>query len=316
MNNILNASISLKDLLNLVVDKNTEIKSLEFDSMLNIYINFMTGKVRPDTLTYYEDNLKQVFKFFKMTGIYETKYIDQELIDRYIKWEHAQGNKTITINKRMGILKTALKRLEECNLLTYPNFKFEKLKEQKTQIQVISKPDLKKIIEHLKYMSVEHQVMIQLLLGTGIRRNELVNIKTANINFEKKTIYLDFTKSGKPRYIYINFNDEIIDLIKKLIEMRKCKKNPYLFASGDTHIDKKSVSSMLDKLRKDLDIDILSSHKFRHLYATELLKNGADIYTVKELLGHQDLEMTKRYLDFTNDEIKNNNQKFNPFKNL
>lgn len=98
--------------------------------------------------------------------------------------------------------------------------------------------------------------------------------------------------------------------------MKKCKKNPYLFASGDTHIDKKSVSSMLDKLRKDLDIDILSSHKFRHLYATELLKNGADIYMVKELLGHQDLEMTQRYLDFTNDEIKNNNQKFNPFKNL
>lgn len=88
-----------------------------------------------------------------------------------------------------------------------------------------------------------------------------------------------------------------------------------MFAKGDSHIDKITVSSMLTKLKKDLDIDILSSHKFRHLYATQLLKNGADIFTVKELLGHKDLKITQRYLDFTNDEIKKNNFKYNPLNN-
>lgn len=316
MNNILDTNISVMDILNIVANKNSEQKSLEFNNLIEVYINLMRSKVRPDTLNYYRENLNLVFKFFKLEGIFETKYIDQRLIDKYISWEKSQGNKNQTINKRIGILKTALKRLEECDLITYPNFKFAKLKETQTKIQVISKPDLKKILDHLKDMKLEHQVMIHLLLGTGIRRNELVNIKVANINFEQKTIYLDFTKSGKPRYIYINFNDEIIDLIKELIAKNKCKENPYLFAIGDEHIDKKSVSSMLLKLKRDLDIDILSSHKFRHLYATELLKNGADIFTVKELLGHQDLEMTQRYLDFTNEEIKNNNLKYNPFKNL
>lgn len=73
---------------------------------------------------------------------------------------------------------------------------------------------------------------------------------------------------------------------------------------------------MLYKLKKDLKIDILSAHKFRHLYATQLLRNGADIYTVKELLGHQKLENTQRYLDLTNEEIKRNNFKYNPLKNF
>lgn len=77
-----------------------------------------------------------------------------------------------------------------------------------------------------------------------------------------------------------------------------------------------TVSSMLYKLKKDLKIDILSAHKFRHLYATQLLRNGADIYTVKELLGHQKLENTQRYLDLTNEEIKRNNFKYNPLKNF
>ena len=61
---------------------------------------------------------------------------------------------------------------------------------------------------------------------------------------------------------------------------------------------------------------VLSSHKFRHLYATELLKNGADIMSVKELLGHSDLKMTQRYLDFTKEDLKKSNMLFNPLKNL
>ena len=163
-------------------------------------------------------------------------------------------------------------------------------------------------------MKLSHQLMIYLLIGTGIRRNELVNIKISNINFKTKSIYLEFTKSGKPRYCY--FNDKIEQLILKQIENNRSIKNPYLFALGDGHISKQSVTSMLFKLKKDLNIDVLSSHKFRHLYATQLLKNGADIFTVKELLGHANLKMTQRYLDFTNEEIKENNFKYNPLNNL
>ena len=62
---------------------------------------------------------------------------------------------------------------------------------------------------------------------------------------------------------------------------------------------------MLNKLKKDLNIDILSPHRFRHLYATQLL-----------LMGHQRLEITQRYIDFTNEEIKQNNFKYNPLKNF
>ena len=134
------------------------------------------------------------------------------------------------------------------------------------------------------------------------------------ISINENRITLDFTKTGKPRYCY--FDSKIESLILKQIELNKSTKNPYLFALGEGHIDKQSVSSMLFKLKKDLGIDILSTHKLRHLYATQLLKNGADIYSVKELLGHQDLEMTQRYLDFTNEEIKKNNFKYNPLNNL
>lgn len=136
-----------------------------------------------------------------------------------------------------------------------------------------------------------------------------------NDNIINKSIYLEFTKCGKPRYCY--FGDKLETLLKKLIQENGSSSNPYLFPVGEnSDMDKQSITSMLHKLKRDLKIDVLSSHKFRHLYATALLKNGADIFTVKQLLGHAKLENTQRYLDFTNEELKQNNFRFNPLNNF
>ncbi len=311
--NILDQSISILDVLSLVTKKQ-QIKSMELYASLTLYIKIMEPYVRPDTLIYYQENMDLVFKFFRLNDITETKQINQNIIDKFIKWSFANNNKAATINKRIGILQTMLRRLEEANAINAPVFKYTKLKETKIKIEPVKKEDVKKILSQIDKMSISHQLMLYLLIATGIRRNELVHIKIENINFKSHSIYLDFTKSGKPRYCY--FDEKIEFLIRKQMENIKATTNPYLFALGSGHVDKQSVSSMLYKLKHDLGIDVLSSHKLRHFYATELLKNGADIYTVKELLGHSDLEMTQRYLDFTNEEIKENNFKYNPIKNL
>lgn len=313
-NNILNTNISLEDILSLAVKKKDSIKSMELKAFINLFIKIIEPTARPDSLIYYQENLKLIFDFFIFNGVYETKDINQNIIDKFIKYSISRKNKPTTINKRMSILHTALKRLNDLDLVDIPNYKYKKMKETPTKITPVKMEDIKLILKQIDSMKISHQLMIYLLIGTGIRRNELVNIKVENINFIDKTIYLDFTKSGKPRYCY--FNEKIEQLILKQIEINKSTKNPYLFALGDGHVNKQSVTSMLFKLKRDLNIDVLSSHKLRHLYATQLLKNGADLYTIKELLGHSSLKMTQRYLDYTNEEIKENNFKYNPLNNL
>lgn len=313
MSNILNTNISIEDILSLV-SKKQEIKSMELNAFINLFLKITEPIARPDSIIYYKENLKLTCNFFIANGVYETKDINQAVIDKFIRFSLSRKNKPATINKRMNILQTAFKRLNDLNLIDIPFYKYTKLKETPTKIEVIKMEDLKTILDQIEQMKLTHQLMIYLLIGTGIRRNELVHIKVENINFKNKTIYLDFTKTGKPRYCY--FNEKIEELILKQIEQNHSIKNPYLFAKGDSHIDKQSVSSMLFKLKRDLNIDVLSSHKFRHLYATQLLKNGADIFTVKELLGHANIKMTQRYIDFDNEEIKKNNFKYNPLTNL
>lgn len=313
MNNILNTNITIEDILSLAVKKK-DIKSMELNAFTNLFLKVIEPTTRPDSIIYYKENLKLIFDFFILNNVFETKDINQDIIDKYVRFSISRNNKPATINKRIGILTTSLNRLSELNIIDKPFYKYKRIKETPTKIEPIKLEDLKTILNQIENMKLSHQLMIYLLIGTGIRRNELVNIKISNINFKTKSIYLEFTKSGKPRYCY--FNDKIEQLILKQIENNRSIKNPYLFALEDGHISKQSVTSMLFKLKKDLNIDVLSSHKFRHLYATQLLKNGADIFTVKELLGHANLKMTQRYLDFTNEEIKENNFKYNPLNNL
>lgn len=312
-NNILNKSISLNDIFSLLINQEKEIKSMELYAVLSLYTKMQESKVRPDTLEAYNDHIPNMIKFFNSCGAYETKHISQSLIEKYVRYSLNIGNKNITINKRIGMFTAMLKRVAKAGVITMPAYEYENLKEQEAKIEIIQKEDIIKILKQIDSMKLTHQVIIYLLLSTGIRRNEIVNIKMENINFKNKSIYLDFTKSGKPRYCY--FSDKLESLLKELT-LKNDSENPYLFQHGTTHIDKQTISSMLFKLKKDLGIDVLSSHKFRHLYATQLLKNGADIYTVKQLLGHSKLENTQRYLDFTNEELKENNFKYNPLNNF
>lgn len=314
--NNLKTSISLEDVFSLFTSKNQEFKSMELNALLQQYIKMQASKVRPDTLNMYQDHLGDMIDFFYAHGVYETKHINQAIIDKFINYSKSRNNKNITINKRIGLLTAMLKRTAEAGLITQPEYKYQKLKETITKIEIISPESVKKILSQIDSMKLEHQVIIYLLLSTGIRRNEVVHIKMQNINFRNKSIYLDYTKTGKPRFCY--FAEKLEQLLYTLVSKNKLKDpdNPYLLQYHGNHIDKMTISSMLYKLKRDLDIDILSSHKFRHLYATQLLKNGADIFTVKELMGHQKLEITQRYLDFTNEEIKQNNFKYNPLKNF
>lgn len=308
-----NQSITIEDVFTLFTAKQQAFKSMELYALLEVYIQMQKPKVRPDTLISYRDHLEDMIRFFNACGAYESKHINQSVIDRYVRFSQNAHNKNITINKRMGMFTAMLKRTAKVDLITMPRYEFQKLKETPAKIEVIQKDDIMKILSQIDTMKLSHQIILYLLISTGIRRNEIVNIKTQNINFKHKTIYLEFTKSGKPRYCY--FGAKLEALIKKQIEKNN-PENPYLFQHRDTHIDKGTVSSMIFKLKNDLSIDVLSAHKFRHLYATQLLKNGADIFTVKELLGHQRLEITQRYLDFTNEELKQNNFKYNPLTNF
>lgn len=151
--------------------------------------------------------------------------------------------------------------------------------------------------------NLRDKIIIYLLNETGIRLNELVNLKTKNIDLETNTIHLDFTKTGVPRDVY--FTNET----KKYIELylNKVEPNAFFFQNLVDHkpMQKVTVNKLLARIQRELGIEqSISAHKWRHSLATELMNSSIPLKEIQNVLGHTELNTTQKYLHSNQEKTK------------
>jgi site-specific recombinase XerD len=134
--------------------------------------------------------------------------------------------------------------------------------------------------------------IVHLILNSGLRISELVNIKLTNIYLNKKKLIV-IGKGNKQREIPLN--DEAIKTIKEAIDNRATYKystnSPYLFISSKgIQLNTFSVERIFNKYSKTI-----TPHTLRHIFATNFLESGGDIRTLQQILGHVSLETTMIY---------------------
>lgn len=307
MNDILNTQIKLKDILELFTNQEPT-KDMNINDGIKLFLDDKRLYSRAGTINYYLTNFELISTFFKNKNIILISEINSNVLTDMIFYFRGRNNKNISINKRIKMLLSMIKFLELNDLITPLDLKFKPLPEEKTKIDVVDMDDMRSIISYLPSLNVRSRTIVLLLFTTGIRTSELINIENSNIDFKNNTIYLKFTKNKAPRYT--PFLPVLSPLLKQLININNGSK--WLFQENDTHITAYAVKSLLRRIKKTLNIETLSAHKLRHLYATTLLKSGSDIKSVSLLLGHKSTRMTERYLDITDTDIFEKNKVFNP----
>ncbi|MEN8964641.1 MAG: tyrosine-type recombinase/integrase, partial [Polaribacter sp.] len=159
--------------------------------------------------------------------------------------------------------------------------------------------------EEDNFTSLRNKLLIELLYSTGIRRIELINLKERDINLIDKTIKV-LGKRNKERYVPLLAS--VIQLLKSYQEEKNkiSVKSEYLFITSKGNkiyetlvyrIINSYFSRVSEKVKK-------SPHILRHSFATHLLNEGADLNSVKELLGHSSLASTQVYTHNSLDAIK------------
>lgn len=306
MNNILTKQISLNEVLSLFHQE--EDRDIYIRDAINLFLQHKRIYNRQGTIDYYTYNFKMVVEFLEAKGIYTVRSIDKQAIESLVLYFKGRGNKNISVNKRVNILLTLIRFCYDNNLVNHMNISYKKLAEEETKIEIVDLEDMKKIINYLPSLCTRSQVIVLILFTTGIRTSELINIESANIDFKNLLIYLKFTKTKQARYVPIL--QSVAYKLQELVTSNNGSK--WLFPEKDNHITALAVKSLLRRLKKALNIEVLSAHKLRHLYATSLLKQGTDIKTVSRLLGHKSIRMTERYIDLTDVEIYEKNRINNP----
>ena len=290
--------------------------SLTIINGFNIWLTFTQAQLSQDTYKYYLKHFKCLKDFFQNNNIEYFDQITTYTFDAIIVFLKNKGLSNTTINKHITTLKICINFLNERKLTNVYVPKKIKLPETQPKIEIIEMEVLKEILIYLDQNKNKNmKLCFLLMLTTGIRRTELTKIKVNNIDLKNGQIYLEDTKNHKPRMIYI-ITDEIKDLITELENQIPNQK--FLFYSSKTngYVTPNTVSSYFAKIKKDLELKTLSPHKLRHTYATMLINNGADMNSVRLLLGHSTLNMTQRYIQMTNNKLKNINNKFNPLNDL
>ena len=287
-------------------------KALEFKTYLLI-----DKKYSNETINSYMNDLYKYYKYISKKNL-NINNIKRKDIMEYTKYLREQQLSTSSINHNISVLRTFYKFLVLSNrFVTDPMEYLEVPKLRKTLPKVLSIDEVKKLldIDLVDKYSYRNKAMLELMYATGLRVSELINLKLNDIDLDSDLIRT-LGKGSKERIIPIGDYD-IYYLKKYILEYRKelLKTNTdYIFLNN--HGKKLSRQSFY-KLVKELAIKKnikteFSPHTLRHSFATHLLDRGADIVSIKEMLGHSSLSTTQIYTHISNQKLKDEYTKFHP----
>ena len=179
-------------------------------------------------------------------------------------------------------------------VLGMPNrfYSIERPRKESKLPKVLAKEEIIKMISQTK--NLKHKCIISLLYSSGLRRNELLELKLEDINSKRMLIRVEQAKGNKDRYTVLN--KSVLEDLRKYFKIYKPK--TYLFESpipGNKYSNS-SVLQIVVKAAKKAGIkERVTPHILRHSFATHLLESGTDIRYIQLLLGHNSTKTTEIY---------------------
>ena len=167
-----------------------------------------------------------------------------------------------------------------------PKFKLFSEKDNRKE-RILTRDEESKLY---KTSALHLRPILTLALHTGMRLGEILGLTWAQVDSEKGLIRVERTKSGLSRLIPINSA-----LYEELAALRSHSPSSFLFRNAKTEKPLTSIKTAFKAACRRAGIVGLRFHDLRHTFASRLVESGADLITVKELLGHSSVKITERY---------------------
>ncbi len=274
----------------------------------------------PATLRNYNFYLK---RFATWTKNCDVSDIDGEKIRQYRLWLNRKTDdktgellKKKTQNYHLIALRAFLKYLAKRDIVSLPAEKVELGKQEDRQVEFLDGEELERFlrapfeVKNADIIQIRDKAIIETLFSTGLRVSELANLRREQINLKQD----EFTIRGKGSKLRVVFlTDTAKEWLKKYLEKRQ-DISPYLFVRHDkamqdnkkeANLTPRSIERLVQKYATIAGITkTVTPHTLRHSFATDLLRNGADIRSVQAMLGHSSITTTQIYTHVTDEGLK------------
>lgn len=268
-----------------------------------------------NTATSYKNDLYQLNEFCKKKSLSIVK-LDEKKLEDYLSKFINQGFEKTSLARKISTYTQFFDFLIEEKLIA--NNPIKNIKQPKLDSKlpfIISVEDIQSLINNSKQdksnFGIRLNCMIEIMYASGIRVSELVTMTLASLYQDKNFIIIS-GKGNKERLIPISKDTQ--DTINNYLKIRKFffnknKEVKWLFPSKQSkvgHITRQRFSQLLSLLsdKAGLKIKKISPHKLRHAFASHLLANGADLRSLQQMLGHEDISTTQIYTHILDERLK------------
>lgn len=274
---------------------------IDYITSVKNYSKFTSGSYRRD--------LEQFFSYIcTIEQDLRPETADTDLIRSWLSSLVERGYNAASVNRKLSTLRSFYHYLLKISAITVdPTARLSGLRKPKRLPQVVHDADLEGLLDAMPadgFVQMRDKLIVDMLYETGMRRSELVNLDTTDVDFSLMQVKV-LGKRNKQRLIPIGRG--LASMIGDYLAMRApVAVGSALFVTPDgRRITAAQVYAVVHKaLTSVIRSGKRSPHVLRHSFATVLLDNGADLESVKELLGHADLATTQIYTHSSFEELK------------
>ncbi len=263
------------------------------------------------TVKAYQNDLNQFHQYLETYyDIKDIEKVDHNMIRSWIVSLIETSISTRSVNRKLSTLKSYYKFLLKEDLISKnPMQKILSPKSSKRLPVFIEEDSMDLLLDEIDFgeglSGARDRLIIELFYSTGIRLNELINIKIKDVNIASKVIKI-YGKRNKERFVPLSLElEKNIQLYLNLL-FKQHPDSTYLFL---TNQGKKLYEKFVYRLANSYlsmvtTITKKSPHILRHTFATHMLNSGADLNAIKEILGHANLSATQVYTHNTIEKLK------------
>lgn len=277
------------------------------------FISFLKNEKRysEHTIKAYENDLAQFSKYLQ--EFYETDDLLQAIPTALRSWVVSlldEGISARSANRKISSLKSYYRfHFKQGDIDKIPTSSLQSPKQKKPLPAFVKESEMDNLLEKVQFeegfAGVRDRLLIDLLYSSGMRLSELIGIRLKDIDLSDGIVKV-LGKRNKERRIPLH--RELIGLIKEYIKQRHelAQTDHLILTDKGNKIYPKFVYRKVNYyLSQVTSMSKKSPHVLRHTFATHMLNNGADLNTIKEILGHANLSATQIYTHNSIEKLKN-----------
>jgi integrase/recombinase XerD len=292
----------------------------KMDPLIRQFLNYVSVEkgLAPNTIEAYGMDLEAYQLFKEDRKFSDWSKIKREHILDFMIGEKKRGQEASSISRRLVAIKLFHRFLvserfiaeDITSVLESPKLwkRLPKFMTPREMEAILKAPDAKTKI------GIRDQALLECLYASGMRVSEIIGLKLGDVNLESGFIRC-YGKGSKERIVPVGRQAIAAcrEYLAKVRAKQKATTDHFFIGKRRKGLTRQFIWQLIKKYAKLAGIQkVLTTHTFRHSFATHLLERGADLRIVQELLGHADIATTQIYTHVSRDHLKGVHAKFHP----